>query len=139
MKINFINKVKLPLTKELKSELKEVIHAIASSESRKIYSVNMIFCNDVFIREYNKEYLGHDYETDIITFHDVNEKGETEGELLMSADTISENSKRYKTGFDTELRRVVIHGILHLCGYKDKTEKQKKLIRRKENRYLKLK
>lgn len=139
MKIIFINKIKIPLSKEIKTGLRKVISEIAFNENKKICSVNLIFCNDEYIRKFNKEYLGHDYETDIITFHDMNEKGETEGELLMSADTISENSKRYKTGFDTELRRVVIHGILHLCGYNDKTEKQKKLIRRKENRYLKIK
>ena len=71
----------------------------------------MIFCDDNFIKEYNKEYLGHDYSTDIITFHDENEKGETEGELLMSAETISENALRFKT---------------------------KVIMRKKENEYLKI-
>ena len=138
MKINFINKVKLSLKKDLKDDIKNVVREISVKEEKKIYSLNLIFCDDKFIREYNKEYLGHDYSTDIITFHDENEKGETEGELLMSAETISENALRFKTGKEEELKRVVIHGVLHLCGYKDKTSRQKVLMRKKENEYLKI-
>ena len=138
MKINFINKVKLSLKKDLKDDIKNVVREISVKEEKKIYSLNLIFCDDKFIREYNKEYLGHDYSTDIITFHDENEKGETEGELLMSAETISENALRFKTGKEEELKRVVIHGVLHLCGYKDKTSRQKVLMRKKENKYLKI-
>ena len=138
MKINFINKVKLSLKKDLKDDIKNVVREISVKEEKKIYSLNLIFCDDKFIREYNKEYLGHDYSTDIITFHDENEKGETEGELLMSAETISENALRFKTGEEEELKRVVVHGVLHLCGYKDKTSRQKVLMRKKENEYLKI-
>ena len=104
----------------------------------KITSLSLIYCTDEIIKDYNKKYLGHDYATDIITFHDVNENGETEGELLMSAETIKENAGRFNTEPDVELMRVVIHGVLHLCGYKDKTKKQKVQMRLKENYYLKI-
>ncbi|HMS34139.1 MAG TPA: rRNA maturation RNase YbeY [Ignavibacteria bacterium] len=139
MKINFINKVRFALSKEIKEDLRNTVRKISVFESKRIYSVNLIFCDDVLIREYNREFLGHDYETDIITFHDENENGETEGELLISIDTVSENAEFYKIEFETELKRVVIHGVLHLCGYKDKTYKQKELMIKKENLYLKTK
>jgi len=130
--------VKFVLSKEQKNKFKEVIQEISIKENKKISLLNLIFCSDDIIIEYNKEYLSHEYATDIITFHDVNENGETEGELLMSVDTIKENAVRYKTEPDEELKRVIIHGVLHLCGFKDKTKKQKDLMRLKENQYLKI-
>lgn len=138
MKINFVYMVKFVLSKEQKNKFKEVIQEISIKENKKISLLNLIFCSDDIIIEYNKEYLSHEYATDIITFHDVNENGETEGELLMSVDTIKENAVRYKTEPDEELKRVIIHGVLHLCGFKDKTKKQKDLMRLKENQYLKI-
>lgn len=139
MKINFINKIKTAVSKEVKDDIRNAIRKIAAFENKKISSVNLIFCDNEIIREYNREFLKHDYETDIITFHDENSNGETEGELLMSLDTIAGNAVFYKTGFETELKRVAIHGVLHLCGYKDRTKKQKELMRKKENLYLKIK
>jgi len=130
--------VKFVLSKEQKNKFKEVIQEISIKENKKISLLNLIFCSDDIIIEYNKEYLSHEYATDIITFHDVNENGETEGELLMSVDTIKENAVRYKTEPDEELKRVIINGVLHLCGFKDKTKKQKDLMRLKENQYLKI-
>ena len=130
--------VKFVLSKEQKNQFKEVIQEISIKENKKISLLNLIFCSDDIIIEYNKEYLSHEFATDIITFHDVNENGETEGELLMSVDTIKENAVRYKTEPDEELKRVIIHGVLHLCGFKDKTKKQKDLMRLKENQYLKI-
>ncbi len=138
MKINFIYKANIKLSKEFKSKLKNIVKYIAVKEDKKIGSLNLVYCTDEIIKDYNKEYLGHDYATDIITFHDINENGETEGELLMSADTIKENAVRFKNLPDEELKRVVIHGVLHLCGYKDNTKKQKDLMRSKENQYLKI-
>ena len=138
MKIHFIYKTNIKLSKEFKSKLKNIVKYIAVKEDKKISSLNLIYCTDETIKDYNKEYLGHDYATDIITFHDINENGETEGELLMSAETIKENAGRFNTLPDEELKRVVIHGVLHLCGYKDNTKKQKDLMRSKENQYLKI-
>ena len=138
MKINFIYKANIKLSKEFKSKLKNIVKYIAVKEDKKIGLLNLVYCTDEIIKDYNKEYLDHDFATDIITFHDINENGETEGELLMSADTIKENAGRFKTLSDEELMRVVIHGVLHLCGYKDNTKKQKDLMRSKENKYLKI-
>lgn len=122
--------------KELRNAARSVIETVLKGEKMKIHEISLIFCDDAFIRAYNKEYLGHDYETDIITFHDENESGLPEGELLISIDTVKENSVKYKAGFERELLRVIIHGTLHLCGYKDKSVRQKKEIRKKENFYL---
>lgn len=130
--------VKFVLSKEQKNQIKEVIQEISFKENEKISSLNLIFCNDDIIIKYNKEFLNHEYATDIITFHDINENGETEGELLISVDTIKENSARFNTEPEEELKRVIIHGVLHLCGFKDNTKKQKNLMRLKENHYLKI-
>ncbi len=138
MKINIVYMVKFVLSKEQKNQIKEVIQEISFKENEKISSLNLIFCNDDIIIKYNKEFLNHEYATDIITFHDINENGETEGELLISVDTIKENSARFNTEPEEELKRVIIHGVLHLCGFKDNTKKQKNLMRLKENHYLKI-
>lgn len=121
----------------LRKDLKQISNAISGEEEKKISELSFIFCNDEFIREYNRTYLGHDYYTDIITFHDTDDSGVVQGELLISTETVETNSVRFKTDFNSELKRVAIHGILHLCGYKDKTALQKKAIRKKENYYLK--
>ena len=136
MKISFINKTKTTITPELKKDLRKVIREISISESKKISSLNLILCEDAEIREYNKKYLGHDHETDIITFYDKDENGDTEGELLMSLETIFSNSIRFRTDKWKELKRVVIHGVLHLCGYDDKTKKEKAIMKKRENHYL---
>ncbi|MEO8664370.1 MAG: rRNA maturation RNase YbeY [Ignavibacteria bacterium] len=109
---------------------------ILKSENVNVSALNIIFCSDEFIRDHNKRFLGHDYETDIITFHDTEEEGRIEGELLISIDTVKSNATKYKTTLNNELRRVVIHGILHLCGYNDKTHAEKKQIRKKEDHFL---
>lgn len=141
MKINIIYKTNFHSGKDSKKFLKESIKNISGIVSKeeeiKFGSLNFIFCRDEFIRDYNKEYLKHDYETDIITFHDRDEDGLTEGEMLISIETVRDNSKRFKVSFENELMRVVIHGLMHLCGYNDKSAKEKRIIREKENHYLK--
>lgn len=137
MKINFINKKKILFSKEDKKLFKESVNNILKTENKKLISLNVVFCSDEFIKEYNKKYLDHDYETDIITFYDFNEDGLMEGELLISVDTVKKNSDRYKVSFINEIRRVLIHGVLHLCGYNDGTEKEKILMKKKENYFLK--
>ncbi len=123
--------------KLFKSSVKLLINKIFIQEEVNFSTITLIFCNDKTIRQYNKKYLGHDYETDIITFHDKDDMNKVEGELLISVDTVKHNFKRFKTDFQKELYRVIIHGILHLCGYKDKTSSHKLAIRKKENYYLK--
>ena len=114
-----------------------MIEHISNNEKDVFGNINIIFCSDKFIREYNRKYLNHDFETDIITFYDNDENGYTEGELLISSDTVNSNSERFKTDLYEEFSRVIIHGILHLCGYMDKTKTEKSLMRKKENFYLK--
>lgn len=142
MKINLIYKKQFIKDKYNKSKLKknieEIVKYVSYEEGSKIGSISVVFCSDIYIKEYNKEYLKHDYPTDIITFHDKNEEGLIEGDLLISVDTVKANAKVYKSGFDSELKRVVIHGVLHLCGYDDKTSYQKKLMRKKEDYFFQL-
>ncbi|MCB0727132.1 MAG: rRNA maturation RNase YbeY [Ignavibacteriae bacterium] len=135
--MNFLFKKKIEFSKEIKTRLKDVIKYISGEENVVFGNINIVFCSDEFIKEYNREYLSHDYETDIITFHDIDENGLTEGELLISADTVNYNSERFKTNIEEEFSRVIIHGILHLCGYRDETKREKTVMRNKENFYLK--
>ena len=86
---------------------------------------------------YNKKYLSHNYETDILTFYYENDVNSIDSDILISTDTVKRNSFKYDTGFEKELLRVVIHGILHLCGYNDETITQKNVMKKKENFYLK--
>ena len=98
-------------------------------------NIVIVFCSDKFLLDLNKKHLDHDYFTDIITFsYTVNNK--ISGDLFISVDRVKENSLKECVSFEKELERVVYHGVLHLCGYKDKTEKEIKEMRSKENYYL---
>ena len=130
---NFLVKTSLPKRQLLKS----FINDIFISEKKKAKSLNYIFCPDEYLLEINKTYLGHNYFTDIITF-DLTEPGSKmiEGEIYISIDTIRENTKRFETTLSKELNRVIFHGVLHLCGYKDKTITDQSVMTEKENYYL---
>jgi len=125
-----------------KNNFKKLVRRIAKTvladENVLCENLNFRFCDDYTIREYNKKYLSHDYETDIITFYYENDLNNFDGDILISVDTVKTNSERFKTGFKNELMRVIIHGVLHLCGYKDSTPAQRAVMRKKENYYLKL-
>lgn len=136
MKINFLFKKKIQFSGDAKKRLKDVINYISDNENTVFGNLNIIFCSDEFIKKYNREYLDHDFETDIITFYDNDDDGKIEGELLISADTVHFNSERFKTEIEEEFSRVIIHGILHLCGYGDKTKSEKIKMKKKENFYL---
>ncbi|MCQ2131309.1 MAG: rRNA maturation RNase YbeY [Bacteroidales bacterium] len=111
---------------------------VAESEIRRIGDVNIIFCSDNYILDVNMKYLGHDYFTDIITF-DYCEKDRLNGDLFISIDSVRENALHYGTEFETELNRVMVHGILHLIGYDDHSKKDIKVMREKEDYYISLK
>ena len=111
---------------------------VAESEIRRIGDVNIIFCSDNYILDVNMKYLGHDYFTDIITF-DYCEKDRLNGDLFISIDSVRENALHYGTEFETELNRVMVHGILHLIGYDDHSKKDIKVMRDKEDYYISLK
>lgn len=123
--------------KEIRKSIKEISSLIIKEENINPEILNFIFCDEKMIREYNKKYLGHDYETDILTFFEEDDNGVKEGELLISIDTVRSNSEYFKTEFSKELQRVVIHGMLHLSGYKDSKISERKAIRKKEDYYLK--
>ena len=110
---------------------------VAESEIRRLGDISIIFCSDKKILEVNLEYLQHDYYTDIITF-DYCEGDSLNGDLFISIDSVKENASYYGVEFSEELNRVIVHGILHLIGYDDHSEKDKKLMRQKENYYLSL-
>ncbi len=120
-----------------KSLLRKWINTVAAQEQCSAGNINYIFCNDEELLKINIQYLHHKTLTDIITF-DYSENKTIAGDIFISIERVTENAQKYSTGFDDELHRVLIHGVLHLCGYKDKTGPQEKIMRKKENAALNL-
>ncbi len=119
---------------------KQIIKWIKNSvknEGKTISELSYIFCSDEYLHKMNLEYLNHDTYTDIITF-DYTEGNIVSGDIFISIDRVKENALEFNTEFLNELSRVTIHGVLHLAGYKDKTTKEKELMRSKEDFYLTL-
>ncbi len=112
------------------------IKTISESEGYKVGDINYIFCSDDYLLEINKEYLQHDYYTDIITFDNSEEEGKLEGDIFVSVDRVKDNAVTLGVDFETELRRVIIHGLLHLIGYEDTSDDLKKQMREKEDACL---
>jgi rRNA maturation RNase YbeY len=108
---------------------------VCDEESKALYEVNLIFCSDEYLLKMNIEYLQHDYYTDIISF-DYCEDNKILGDLFISKDRVLDNSIEHNVSFDVEIQRVIVHGVLHLCGYKDKTDVEEILMRNKEDYYL---
>jgi len=119
------------------SKISEWILNTISLENFTLGEINYIFCNDSYLLDINKKYLNHDTFTDIISF-DYTIGKQINGDIYISIDRIKENSKLYNTSFNNELLRVMIHGVLHYLGYKDKTTDEKKIMRLKEDYYLSL-
>jgi len=113
------------------------IKQVADSFGKRVGEVAYIFCSDERILQVNKEYLHHDYYTDIITF-DYSEDKVISGDIFISLDTVKSNSEQFKTNYEDELRRVIIHGILHLCGVNDKTDDEQAYMTVCENKALEL-
>ena len=112
--------------------LSKWISAVIISENKKEGELNYIFCDDDYLHKINMEHLGHDTLTDIISF-DYSMGNELHGDLFISVERVSENALDFKVSFEEELKRVLVHGVLHYCGYKDKTEADAVLMRRKED------
>ena len=111
---------------------------VCSWEDHQLEHVSIIFCNDEYLLDINRSYLSHDYYTDIITF-DISEESQViEGELYISLDRVRENADTVSASFESELHRVLIHGVLHLMGYLDKSDSDQKIMRSKEDAYLSL-
>lgn len=118
-----------------KLKIKRWIQQTVASESKKTGDINIIFCSDEYLLEVNKQYLNHDYYTDIITFNYNTDK--INGDLFISLDRVADNANQNNVPRETELLRVIIHGVLHLLGYNDKTAKEEKEIRTKEDSCIK--
>jgi rRNA maturation RNase YbeY len=120
---------------EHEEEVKNWISSIILNEDYLEGEITFVFCSDDYLLKINEEFLNHNTYTDIISF-DYSLDKELHGEIYISTERIVENASEYKTAFIDELHRVIIHGILHLCGYKDKNEREKEIMRKKENQSL---
>jgi len=113
------------------------LSAVISSENKKEGEINYIFCDDEYLHKINIEYLNHDTLTDIISF-DYTVGNEISGDIFVSIERVLDNSKDFNTSFNDELKRVLVHGVLHYCGYKDKSDKDEALMRTKEDQKLEM-
>jgi probable rRNA maturation factor len=136
-KVHFYYVDRKPALKE-RRRLKLSIERLFVQKKRKLGSLSYIFCSDKHLLSINNEFLKHDFYTDVITFDLSPIKTETEGEVYISIDRIKDNAKKEGVSFKEELHRVIFHGALHLCGYKDKKKKEALIMRSMENKYLKL-
>jgi probable rRNA maturation factor len=116
--------------------MKDRLSRLIKKEGKKLDFINYIFCDDAYLLQINQQHLNHDTYTDIITFHYHPKGAPIQSDIYISVDRVKENSKTFKTPFSTELSRVMIHGALHLCGFKDKSDRDVKLMRSKEDQYL---
>ncbi len=116
--------------------IKKYLKLLITSELKEFGEITLVFCSDSYLLDINKKYLNHNYFTDIITFNYVNENI-ISGDLFISIDRIRENANEYGITVVNELYRVIFHGVLHLIGYNDKTDDEKKIMREKEDYYLK--
>jgi probable rRNA maturation factor len=129
---------KVGLTLKERGKLKVFINRLIAKERKSLNNLNYIFCNDNALLKINQKYLDHNFYTDVITFDLSSSRKEILADIYISVDRIRENAKILKLSLKEELHRVMLHGLLHLCGYNDKTEGERKLIRKKEDFYLNL-
>lgn len=121
-----------------KTQVKALVESIFKKEKRALSAITYIFCSDEFLLQMNRDFLKHDYYTDVITF-DLSSKGEpATAEVYISIDRVKDNAANLGTSFRSEILRVIFHGALHLCGYKDKTKREITMMREKEEEYLRL-
>ena len=137
MAIHFFSE-EIPYTLKEKLNRKRWLKKIAASAGFNIKELNYVFCSDEYLYQMNRDYLKHDTYTDIITFDNSEEKGDIEGDIFVSIDRVRENAKKHTQEMETEMNRVLAHGLLHLMGYKDKTQEDAALMRLKEEESIKL-
>ena len=111
---------------------------VAKSENKEIDLINYIFCSDEHLHQINIQYLNHDTLTDIITFPYSESEEKIEGDIFISIDRVRENATTYGVSLDDELKRIMAHGVLHMCGYKDKKDNEKEIMRKKEDEAISL-
>lgn len=134
-KINFYSENNFELGNSL--EYSHWIEKVIATEGYKLEEISYIFCDDEYLLELNKDYLDHDTYTDIITF-DYSVGKILQGDIYISTERVAENAREYNVSFEEELRRVMIHGVLHLCGFKDKSEEEAVIMRSKEEEKMKM-
>jgi rRNA maturation RNase YbeY len=135
--INFFSE-KIPFKLRQKQQVRLWIEAVARKTKKHCGEINFIFCSDKYLLSLNRDYLKHDYFTDIITFSNATDKQTISGDVYISIDRIRENAKSFKCTVRDELHRVMIHGVLHLCGFTDKTKAERLIMRGMENKMLSL-
>ncbi|MFL0206386.1 rRNA maturation RNase YbeY [Aquirufa sp. 2-AUSEE-184A6] len=126
------------ITFSLKEKLKHKawLNEVAKQEGKKILELTYVFCSDEYLLQINQEYLNHDTLTDIVTFDNSEDPKKIEGDIFISIERVRENGNKLGTS-ETELERVMVHGLLHLLGYKDKKKEDKALMTQKEDFYIK--
>ena len=127
-----------PVSLQNRVKLKKFIESIFKKEKKKIQGLNYVFCTDEELLEINRQYLNHDYYTDIVSFELSKKDEPAEGDIYISIDRIRDNALSLGEPLYKEVHRVIFHGALHLCGYKDKTRSQSLEMRNKEEEYLSL-
>ena len=132
----FSEEIKFTLREKLNR--KRWLKKIATNAGFKIKELNFVFCSDEYLYQMNRDYLKHDSYTDIITFDNSEKKGDIEGDIFVSIDRVRENAKTHTQEVETEMNRVLAHGLLHLMGYKDKTQEEVAIMRLKEEESIKL-
>ncbi|QJB40956.1 rRNA maturation RNase YbeY [Chitinophaga oryzae] len=125
-------KVDLKEKRKLKAFLKDLF----ADEGQGVKDLHYIFCSDAYLLEINKQFLQHDTYTDIVTFEMGEDPDVTEGEIYISVDRVKENAGKFKVSVNQELHRVIFHGALHLCGFKDKSKAENALMQQMEDKYL---
>jgi len=127
-----------PISLVDRNRLKRFLVALFKRERKPLAELQYIFCSDPYLLDINRQFLQHDYYTDIITFN-LAEKGQpTQGEIYISVDRVKDNAQNFDSSLRRELHRVIFHGALHLCGFKDKTPKEEQEMRKMEEKYLAL-
>ncbi len=120
-----------------KKELKRFVKELVAHEGKQLKELSLVFTDDEYLLEVNKQYLNHDYFTDVITF-DYSDFPNVSGDVMISLDRVKDNAQSMNLDFETELYRVVFHGALHLCGYKDKKKEDAAIMRSKEDFYIQM-
>jgi len=134
MKIYFGNE-DVPYVLKHKRSIRSWLSQVIEQENKELGDITCVFCSDKYLLKLNYQYLHASYFTDVITF-DYTKNGLLSGDVFISIDRVKENARQYKQPLFQELLRVILHGILHLCGYKDKTEEEIQQMREKEDYYL---
>lgn len=133
--ISFNYETEFELSNE--DQLSNWLSQVILSENKKEGDINYIFCNDEYLLNLNEQYLDHDTLTDIISF-DYSVGNELHGDIFISIERVRENAQDFNVTFDEELKRVLVHGVLHYCGFKDKSEEEEQLMRQKEDEKIKM-